>query len=118
MRSLLSICAFIWPSCVLLSSVADLHGASETYELARPDNHQSSRIEISMQVGGDLKFAQSGSKKLPALPMSVAAKLTYVERVVEAARSRSLAYRFYETAEAALKVDKGGEKQEKNLLQE
>jgi hypothetical protein len=68
------------------------------------------RVEVALQVGGDLKLVTDGAQK--KLPMSVVANLAYDEQLLanddNARPNRSL--RFYDDAMAVIKVDKGGEK--------
>ncbi len=68
------------------------------------------RVEVALQVGGDLKFVVDQEPK--ALPMSVIANLKYDERLLavdEAGRPRR-SLRYYDDTRAVIKVDQGGEK--------
>jgi hypothetical protein len=69
-----------------------------------------SRVEVAMQVGGDVKLVTDGKSK--TLPMSVVANLKYDERLMALGRDKRpvRAIRYYDDARAAIKVDKGGEK--------
>ena len=71
---------------------------------------EQSRVEIALQVGGDVKLVSDGKPK--TLPMSVVANLKYDEQLL-AIESRGLpnrSLRYYDEARAVIKVDKGGEK--------
>ncbi|HEV3021120.1 MAG TPA: hypothetical protein VGX76_01585 [Pirellulales bacterium] len=65
------------------------------------------RVEVLLEVGGDLKLVDEG--KVNTLPMSVVGKLRYCEKLVDPASAggdapRSL--RHYERAEAVIKIEK------------
>ena len=74
----------------------------------QPD--QLTRVEVSLQVGGDLTLTNDGSQK--KVPMSVLANLAYDEKLLSAASAEkpARAIRYYLDAHAVIKVDKGGEK--------
>ena len=94
----------------ILSATSDRSGASETYRLApSPNRDEISQVEITLQVGGDLRLAPAGAKQPTKMPMSVRANLTYDERRIADSQAERLAYRHYKTAEATLKIDKGGQ---------
>ncbi len=68
------------------------------------------RVEVALQVGGDLKLVVDG--KPQDLPMSVIANLKYDEQLLavdEADRPRRT-LRYYDDTRAVIKVDQGGEK--------
>jgi hypothetical protein len=66
------------------------------------------RVEVALQVGGDLKLVSDGKKK--TLPMSVVANLTYDEQLLALDGELPVrSIRFYDEARAVIKVDKGGE---------
>jgi len=95
----------------LCGSATDRSGASETFRFTRGSNRDGlSQVEITMQVGGDLRLTPAGAKQARKVPMSVLANLIYQERVLDVTNSSGrLAYRYYETAKAAIKIDKGGQ---------
>jgi len=70
------------------------------------------RVEIGLQVGGDLKLVTDGKPNV--LPMSVVANLDYDERILaaDATGRPSRSVRYYNAARAVIKVDKGGERPE------
>lgn len=88
--------------------------AVETAEKFLLTSHHRSgelaRVEISLQVGGEVKLVADAKTK--NLPMSVVARLKYDERVLAVDRqSRPVrSVRHYDEAQAAIKVDQGGEK--------
>ena len=64
-----------------------------------------------MTVGGTVKLAGKGKPR--ELPMSVEAKLAYEEKLTNVAsgpKTASRSFRYYRQAEAAIKIDKGGQK--------
>ncbi len=88
-------------------------GAEPAEKHALKSEHQPgelTRVELRLQVGGDLKLIAESKPK--NLPMSVVADLTYDEHLVsldgDHRPARSL--RYYTDAHAVIKVDKGGEK--------
>ena len=72
--------------------------------------NEITRVEIALQVGGDLKLMNEGKAK--DLPMSVVANLKYDEQLLatgdKGQPTRSV--RYYDDTRAVIKVDKGGEK--------
>jgi hypothetical protein len=68
------------------------------------------RVEVAVQVGGDLKLVVEEKNK--ALPMSVVANLKYDERLLslDAAGLPARSARYYYDTRAAIKVDTGGQK--------
>ena len=68
------------------------------------------RVEIALQVGGDLKLVNEGKAK--DLPMSVVANLKYDEQLlaIGAAGHPTRSVRYYDDTRAVIKVEKGGEK--------
>jgi len=90
-----------------------LNAAAVAEKLSLRPTHRAgeqSRVEIALQVGGDVKLVTDGNAK--NLPMSVVANIKYEEHVLALNRAgfpnRSL--RHYDEARAVIKVDKGGEK--------
>jgi hypothetical protein len=69
-----------------------------------------SRVEVAVQVGGDMRFVADGKSK--DLPMSVLANLTYDEQLLalDGAGHPKRSARHYDDARAVIKVDTGGEK--------
>ncbi len=102
---------FVAALAVLLSPLAP--GAlAEEYDLApsAPDD-QVYQVEVELKVGGDLKLRDPASngkagktEELRRLPMSVAGKLGYEEQRLDSERT----VRYYNRAEATIKVEKGG----------
>jgi hypothetical protein len=90
----------------VLSSAAS--SAAPTYTLtAGGKPGDTARVEVLLEVGGDLKLVDDG--KVKQLPMSVVGKLRFQEHFVDArpsggGRARSL--RRYERAEAVIKIEK------------
>ncbi len=91
---------------------ATLAGAAESYDL-RPALQSDSlcHVDIMLQVGGEATLAADGKKT--SLPMSVVANLNYDEKLLAVASSatsprRSL--RYYDEANVAIKIDRGGQK--------
>src|SRR5205814_7326076 len=85
---------------------------AETFTLAsRRKANDLSLVEVTMTVGGTVKLAGQGKPR--ELPMSVEAKLAYEEKLTNVASSpktASRSFRYYRQAEAAIKIDKGGQK--------
>src|SRR5882724_10879398 len=79
------------------AKVYSLKSARQPGELAR--------VEIGLQVGGDLKLVTDGKPNV--LPMSVVANFDYDERLVAADASGrpSQSVRYYKAARAVIKVD-------------
>jgi hypothetical protein len=71
---------------------------------------QVDQVQVSVQVGGDLKLVTEGKSK--TLPMSVVATLKYDEQLlaVDDAQRPARSVRFYDESTAVIKVDKGGQK--------
>jgi hypothetical protein len=66
------------------------------------------RVELMLEVGGDLKVAEEG--KIRTLKMSVVGHLSYDEKLLVADGSDQRSVRHYEKAEAVIKVEDGGMK--------
>lgn len=69
-----------------------------------------SRVEVALQVGGDLKLVVEGKPK--SIPMSVIANIGYDEQLLatdEAGHPRRT-LRYYNDTRAVIKVDQGGDK--------
>jgi hypothetical protein len=99
---------------VLFASSTAFLPAAETAQKIRLEPRRAanelSRVEVALQVGGDLRLVSEGKSK--NLPMSVVANLKYDEQILalDGARRPSRSVRYYDEARAAIKVDKGGEK--------
>jgi hypothetical protein len=97
----------------LIAASEQLPAADQAEKFALQTAHRPNeltRVAISLQVGGDMTLANEGSPK--KLAMSVVANLTYDERLLTVATDNepARAIRYYDAAQAAIKVDKGGEK--------
>jgi hypothetical protein len=70
-----------------------------------------SRVQVAMQVGGDLNLVDEKGKA-STLPMSVVANLAYDEAflALDPAGKPTRSVRFYDDVRAVIKIDKGGEK--------
>ncbi|MBI3837287.1 MAG: hypothetical protein HY288_05040 [Planctomycetia bacterium] len=98
---------------LLLAASHELLAANPAEKYALQAEHQAgelTRVEVSLQVGGDLTLANEGSQK--KLAMSVVANLIYGEKLLAAGTEEkpARAIRYYDAAQAVIKVDKGGEK--------
>lgn len=84
--------------------------SAEKYELvSQPAAGQTVRVEVQIDVGGDLTLADEG--KTRKLKMSVAGKLRYDEKVLlpdSANRLARRSVRYYDQASAVIKIDDGG----------
>jgi hypothetical protein len=103
--------AKIWLVCSTLSTLAALNTrptlAAETYELvSQPTAGQTVRVEVQLDVGGDLTLAEDA--KVRTLKMSVSGKLAYDEKLLLADRSLRRSVRYYDQAAAVIKIDEGG----------
>lgn len=69
------------------------------------------RVEIALQVGGELNLVADDGKTTD-LPMSVVANLQYDEALLalDATGRPAKSVRYYDDARAVIKIDKGGEK--------
>lgn len=93
----------------LLMALGGFARAADTHVLApAARNGDLSRITVQMEVGGDLKVVSEG--KVNKLPMSVAATLSYDELVFTAESEHLSSLRYYDKAEATIKIQKGGAK--------
>jgi hypothetical protein len=93
----------------LLSIFPSTSPAADTYVLASQRKlNDLSRVKVELEVGGDLKVVDQG--KVKPLAMSVVAKIAYDELLFEAAGGQLRAARYYDPAEAVIKIEKGGEK--------
>lgn len=84
--------------------------AAEKYDLvSQPAVGQTVRVEVQLDVGGDLTLADEG--KTRKLKMSVAGKLVYDEKILlpnSASRLARRSVRYYDQAAAVIKIDDGG----------
>jgi hypothetical protein len=65
-------------------------------------------VKIALEVGGELKVVDNG--KVKPLKMSVVANMGYDEMLLGAADQRLRSARYYEQAEATIKIEQGGAK--------
>ncbi len=105
--SLLVLASLLLAACPPL--MAEQPAAAYALKSARQTG-ELTRVEIGLQVGGDLKLVTDGKPNV--LPMSVVANFDYDERLLakDASGRPSQSIRFYNMARAAIKVDKGGER--------
>jgi hypothetical protein len=97
---------------VTASSAAAAAPTGEKHSLAAKHlPGELTRVQTSLQVGGDLKLVDAAGKT-SSLPMSVVANLAYDEAVLarDAAGKPSRSVRYYDDVRAVIKIDKGGEK--------
>jgi hypothetical protein len=97
----------------LIAASEQLPAADQTERFALQAAHRPNeltRVGIALQVGGDMTLANEGSQK--KLAMSVVANLAYNERLLAVATDQEplRAIRYYDAAQAVIKVEKGGEK--------
>lgn len=104
--------AIVAAAALVLASHALLAAESAAKHSLKTRHRQGelTRVEIALQVGGDLKLVTDGKAK--DLPMSVVANLKYDEQLLamDAAGRAARALRYYDDTRAVIKVDKGGEK--------
>jgi hypothetical protein len=103
-------------ACCLIFVLADRAGlAAQTGDkhtlAARHRPGELSRVEIALQVGGDLKLVGQDGKSL-VLPMSVVANIGYDEGFLAVAESGrpTRSVRYYDDTRAVIKIEKGGER--------
>jgi hypothetical protein len=100
---------------VILSAAAGSARAAESGEKhvisAQHKRGELSRVQIALQVGGDLKLVDDKGKP-STLPMSVVANLAYDEAILalDPAGKPTRSVRYYDDVRAVIKIDKGGEK--------
>jgi hypothetical protein len=83
--------------------------AADTHLLAaEPKNGDLSRVTAQLEVGGNLKVVADG--KVKPLPMSVVAQLAYDELIFTAEADHVSSLRYYDRAEATIKIEQGGAK--------
>lgn len=89
-----------------------LHGrarAADTHVLAASHSAGDlTAVKIVLEVGGELKVVDSGQVK--PLKMSVVANMGYDEMLLGAEGQRLRSARYYEQAEAVIKIEQGGAK--------
>lgn len=98
---------------LLLALCLPLLAAESVAKHSLKSRHQigeQTRVQVSLQVGGDLKLVNDG--KATSLPMSVVARLKYDEllRGLDKQGQPSRSVRYYDDAQAVIKVDKGGQR--------
>src|SRR5687767_2284233 len=96
---------------LLVCCVAYTASAEETHVLAsQVSSGDLTRVTAQLEVGGDLKLVSDSKVKL--LPMSVAANLVYDELLfsAEAKAEHLSSLRYYNRAEATIKIEQGGAK--------
>jgi hypothetical protein len=98
---------------LVLCAFGEQAAADSLTRVSLKNRHQPNeltRVEIALQVGGDLKLMNDGKAK--DLPMSVVANLKYDELLLTtgAAGHPSRTARFYDDSRAVIKVEQGGEK--------
>ena len=94
--------------CGVLPSLTALAG--QTYSLRSGKGPGDvSKVQVQLEVGGELKVVAEG--KVKPLKMSVNGKLIYEEKLLDAAGGPShlKSARHYSLAEAAIKIEDGGE---------
>ena len=100
----------VLPFASSLLLIATLASAAErTYDLRPEQDNQTVRVEVQLDVGGDVKLAEEG--KTRNLKMSVAAHVIYDEKplaVRAAGRKSGRSARHYREAKAAIKIDASG----------
>jgi hypothetical protein len=101
----LSCCALAWNDAAAAQS-GDKHTLAAQH---RPG--ELTRVQVALQVGGDVKLVDEGGKAL-TLPMSVVANLGYDEALLAVTPSGQPArsVRYYDDARAVIKIEKGGER--------
>lgn len=97
------------PSALLAIIVAVEGSAAADFDLSTTTlTDRSFAVEVSLRVGGDLLVREAGATGPDAdvtkLPMSTEGKLAYEEQHLSADRTA----RYYDRAEATIKVEKGG----------
>jgi hypothetical protein len=108
-----------WLIGLLVGTIARISAAAELIELSpRWDARQIARITVNFEAGGNAAVrleaeAAATAGKEEQLPISVQASLQYDERRLAtgpgpAAEGALLAARYYNQAEAVIKVDQGG----------
>lgn len=101
------------PAFLLLVLPLPLLAADSATKHSLKSRHQvgeQSRVQVALQVGGDLKLVSDG--EATDLPMSVIANLKYDERIraLDQQGRPSRSVRYYDDARAVIKVDTGGQR--------
>ncbi len=102
-------------SLVFLVACAGAAGAAQTGEkhtlAAKHRRGELNRVDVALQVGGDLKLVDDKGKS-NSLPMSVLANLGYDEALLalDAAGKPRRSVRYYDDVRAVIKIDRGGDK--------
>ncbi len=92
----------------LLWGATSAHSAEKHLLAAQPKSGELSRVTAQLEVGGNLKVVAEG--KVKPLPMSVVAQLAYDELVLTTEADHLSSLRYYDRAEATIKIEKGGAK--------
>ncbi len=106
---------FVALSLLLFSAVFSRDAAAQSGEKhvlrAQHRPGELTRVQIALQVGGDLKLVDQAGKASD-LPMSVVANLAYDEALlaVNPAGNPIRTARYYDEVRAVIKIDKGGDK--------
>ncbi len=112
MDSSRSVCRFVLSALGVFAVASHLLAADgEKHSLVSERQAGSlTRVDIALQVGGDLKLVTEGKPR--NLPMSVVANVKYDEHLltVDAENQPRRAIRYYDDARAVIKVEQGGEK--------
>jgi hypothetical protein len=94
----------------LLSSLmhAQVHAADTHVLAAQHSEGDVTAVKIALEVGGELKVVDGG--KVKPLKMSVVANMAYDECLVAADGQKRRSLRYYDQAEAVIKIEQGGAK--------
>lgn len=84
-----------------------VRAAESVLAVPRRQVGEAAKVEVLLEVGGDLKLVDAGKQK--RLKMSVVGRMAYIERLLEIDNKQGACFtaRRYETADATLKVDRG-----------
>jgi hypothetical protein len=95
---------------LLCCTCSAIHAADTHLLASQVKSGDLTRVTAQLEVGGDLKIVAEG--KVRPLPMSVAAQLTYDELLFtsEGNGERLSSLRYYERADATIKIQQGGAK--------
>ncbi len=113
MDSSRSVCRFVLSALGVFAVASHLLLAADGEKHSLVSERQAgtlTRVDVALQVGGDLKLVTEGKPK--NLPMSVVANVKYDEHLltVDAKNQPRRAIRYYDDARAVIKVEQGGEK--------
>lgn len=82
--------------------------AADQLRRAPREAGEITKVQVSIQVGGDLLLKNDAAKK--PLAMSVSARLDYDEYLTSLESKRRSSYRYYDLAEATIKLENGQQK--------